>query len=156
GMTVTLYADGKSVGTAVANTSGTYTITVNTTLANGAHTITATQTDVTGHVSAASAARTITVDAIAPTVSITSTPPTLTSSTSATFTFTGTDNLSALANMVFQTSLDGAAFVASATPLTYTGLAAGNHTFRIRSEDQAGNFSIVANYLWTVKTTLSG
>ncbi len=67
GATVTLTSDvDGAVGTATVAGDGTWSITAST-LADGAHSLTATQTDVAGNTSAASGALGITVDTSAPT-----------------------------------------------------------------------------------------
>ena len=51
----------------------------------------------------------------------------------------------------FQCSLDGADFAACASPLDYSGLAGGAHTFQVRSVDRAGNVEAVAKQRsWTI------
>ena len=47
-------------------------------------------------------------------------------------------------------SLDGAEFVACATPVSYSGLADGAHTFQVYVQDRAGNVSITASRSWIV------
>ena len=85
GSTVNLFRAGTgSFGSATA-TNGSWTITVM--LIEGANTITATATDAAGNVSEASTAVTITLDQVAPTVAITTTPQTV---NDAAFTLTGT------------------------------------------------------------------
>ena len=47
-------------------------------------------------------------------------------------------------------SIDGAAFVACATPAVYADLADGTHTFEVYARDRAGNVSITLTWSWTV------
>jgi len=61
---IELFDGGNSLGTAVADASGTFSLDV--TLASGTHSITAKATDAAGNVSAASASLSITVDGTAP------------------------------------------------------------------------------------------
>ena len=77
---------------------------------------------------------TITVgDLIAPDTFIDSGPTQpFSNSTSATFTFHGTDNVTPL-NLTFESSLDGAAFVPAVSPLTLNGLSQGTHTLEVRA-----------------------
>lgn len=110
-----------------------------TTAADGAHTLEAAATDQTGQV--ATATRVVLVDNTPPDTEITGGPSGTISEPTATFTFAGTDNLSAPANLQFAWRLDSGAFTAfsSATSATLTGLAAGPHTFNVTARDQAGN-----------------
>src|SRR2546423_13570711 len=47
--------------------------------------------------------------------------------------------------------MDGAGAVASASPRTYSGLAAGGNTFTVAATDAAGNTG-TASYTWTIDT----
>ena len=86
------------------------------------------------------------VDSTPPDTAITSGPMASTSSTDATFTFTSTK-----AGGVFGCSLDSAAFVICSTPQLYSGLAAGNHNFRVRAADAALNLDPTpASFNWTI------
>jgi hypothetical protein len=97
------------------------------------------------------------VDLTAPTTAIiVNRPANPTTGTSATFTFRGGG-----VNSSFQCRLDGAAFAACTSPKSYTGLAAGAHTFAVRTIDLAGNTSASVAHNWTVivpitKFSLSG
>lgn len=121
-------------------------------LAPGVHTFVVKAIDLAGNVSTP-VTYSWTVDTTNPTISITQKPANPVNSTSATFTFAGTDNVTQAAQLTFQTSLDGAGFVPAASPKNYTSLAAGSHTFRVRSVDQAGNQSTVAAYTWVIDVT---
>src|SRR5207237_199711 len=80
---------------------------------------------------------------------ITSAPPAPSTSSSASFSFTATE-----AGSSFACQLDGSAFAACASPKSYSGLADGSHTFRVRATDPAGNTDPTpASYTWTVDTT---
>lgn len=94
-----------------------------------------------------------TPDTTAPDTTIDSTPTNPTASTSASFTFSGTDTGgSGVAS--FECRLDGAAFAACATPQNYTGLANGSHTFQVRAIDNAGNTDgTPASFTWVVDAT---
>jgi Bacterial Ig-like domain (group 3) len=93
----------------------------------------------------------VTRDMLPPMVSITSGPLATTTDTTATFTFTGSDNDTPTAELVFQTSLDGATFTQATSPVTLTGLAVGPHSFEVRDVDLDGNISAIASFSWTVK-----
>lgn len=72
-------------------------------------------------------------DITAPDTSLTSGPSSTHRSRSATFGFAATET------STFTCSLDGAAWAPCTSPMTYDGLAAGTHTFRVRATDTAGN-----------------
>lgn len=85
-------------------------------------------------------------DTTAPQTSIGSTPPATTTSPTAGFTFTANEPGS-----TFECSLDAAAFGPCVSPVNYAGLVAGNHQFRVRGIDVAGNVDATpATYSWTV------
>ena len=79
---------------------------------------------------------------------ITSGPPDPSNSSSATFTFTDGDSTATLL-----CRLDSASFAACASPLTYSGLGEGTHTFRVKARDPAGNQSTATTYTWTIDLT---
>ena len=74
-------------------------------------------------------------------------PDVATASTTATFTFTSSDAAS------FECSLDAAAFAACTSPVTYTGLAEGPHSFSVRGVDAEGAPGESATHSWTIDTT---
>ncbi len=81
-----------------------------------------------------------------PKARITGMPPKHLQSTSAQFTFTADDP-----GATFQCSLDGAAFTACTSPKTYTGLAPGKHTFRVKAFDAANRTSkLPTSYSWKI------
>lgn len=107
--------------------------------------------DNAGNISAP-AAVTVRIDTAAPETTITSSPPSPTTNTGASFSFTSSE-----ANSSFQCSLDGAAFDPCASPATYSGLAVGSHTFQVRAIDAASNpDSTPASYTWSVTYNFSG
>jgi hypothetical protein len=115
-------------------------------LAPGAHTFEVRALSATGLPDSSPASREFTVDTTAPDTNITGGPTGSVASTTAAFTFTATQSGS-----TFQCSLDGAAF--GACPASYTGLAQGQHTFRVRAIDAAGNVDgSPAERIWTVDT----
>jgi large repetitive protein len=77
---------------------------------------------------------------------ITATPPSLSGTASATFTFT-------LNGGTAQCALDAGGFTACTSPQTYTGLADGPHSFQVRATNSVGT-SAAASYSWTVDTTV--
>ncbi len=91
------------------------------------------------------------VDATPPGTMFTSGPATLGSSTGATFTFSGSDNLAPASSLGFQTSLDNGAWTNATSPLTLVNLPPGKHALRVQATDWAGNVTTApAEYDWTV------
>jgi hypothetical protein len=121
-------------------------------LSNGDHTLEVRARDAAGNVDPTPASYAWTVDTIAPTTMIESAPPTVTNSTSATFDFSGTDNVSVAG---FECKLDSApTFTPCTDPVTFTGLSSGGHTLEVRARDTAGNVDATpASYGWTIDTT---
>jgi hypothetical protein len=88
--------------------------------------------------------------AAAPAVSeprITSAPAGLTSQTSATFAFSDSQ-----AGVSFQCQIDGSSFTSCASGVKYTGLAEGNHAFKVQAVSGTKTSS-AASYKWTVDST---
>lgn len=81
----------------------------------------------------------------APKVTITAGPSGLVASTSATFSFTSNQSAS-----TFQCSRDGAALAPCSSPVSYSGLGQGPHTFRVQASSAGGTGSDSA--AWTVDT----
>ncbi|MCP3145283.1 Ig-like domain-containing protein, partial [Pyxidicoccus xibeiensis] len=119
-------------------------------LADGSHTLAVRAVDEAGNVDPTPATRTWTVDTGVPDTSFTSTPPALSSSSSATFDLNSNES-----PVTYECSLDGAAFTACTDPVTFTGLSDGSHTLLARARDAAGNVDpSPASYTWTVDTTV--
>jgi gliding motility-associated-like protein len=115
-------------------------------LADGPHTLNVRAIDAAGNVDASPATYTWTVDATPPNTTILTTPPILSTSSSATFTFDASESGS-----TFQGQLDAGAYVTITSPITYNALAEGSHTFSVRAVDAAGNIDATpATYTWTV------
>src|SRR5205823_3901500 len=113
-------------------------------LSQGAHTFQVKDVDEAGNVSSV-ASYSFTVHTTAPTVSITHGPPATGTVPSATFTFTGSDDVTPASALVFRANLDGAAFTTVTSPATYNNLSLGDHTFQVKDFDQAGNVSSLAS-----------
>ncbi len=64
--------------------------------------------------------------------------------TTAAFTFTDTDS----AVTSYLCSLDGAAYAACASGVSYTGIAFGVHTFKVEAQNSYGNVSAAATWTW--------
>lgn len=86
------------------------------------------------------------VDTTAPPVPvITKAPPSSTTATTASTGFTDSE-----ANVRFECSLDGGAFVACRSGVSFTDLAPSSHCLRVRALDAAGNASAPASTCWTI------
>jgi RNA polymerase sigma factor (sigma-70 family) len=116
-------------------------------LAPGAHTFRVRAGGADGVTGPAAVASWVVVvpDAEAPTVTFTEAPPPETSETEARFAFVANEE-----GVAFECRLDGAAFSPCTTPVTYTGLPPGAHTFAVRATDAAGNAGAAADVSWTV------
>ncbi|MEA2424717.1 MAG: large repetitive protein [Thermoleophilaceae bacterium] len=107
------------------------------------------------------ATRSWTVDSVAPTASISSgrAQGESTTASDADFHFTTVDPAPGTA-LTIECSLDDAAFGPCPGPAAdeaaYAGLPVGQHTFRVRATDAAGNVSAVASRAWTVASASSG
>ncbi len=111
--------------------------------------------DPTGTVDPTPAVHTWTIDTSDPETTLNEKPPRSSTNTSATFRFTGTDNLTAGTDLRFQCRREGGSFVSCSSPQTYTGLGEGSHTFEVRAVDDAGNIDpSPENYTWSVDTTV--
>ncbi len=111
-------------------------------------------TDNVGNVEATpgSAQATTTVESVPPPApTINSGPGSLTTSTSATFAFTDSQN-----GVTFLSKLDGGSYAVASSPQTLSGLSLGSHTFYVEAQDQAGNISTVASYSWTISPAVVG
>jgi parallel beta-helix repeat protein len=86
-----------------------------------------------------------------PETTITDQPDSPTSSTSASFSFDGSDPGSAAGSLRFECRLDGESFRSCESPQVYGGLRAGPHSFEVRAIDVAGNADPTpASHAWTV------
>ena len=90
------------------------------------------------------AVRTWTVDTVAPLLTLTGTPPASTASPDATFTFDVDGATSVLC------SLDGTALETCTSPVAYSDLDLGAHTFVVAAIDAAGNHTS-QTYGWTIE-----
>lgn len=117
----------------------------------GAHTFYVTADDTAGNTSSA-ATYTWNVDLTAPTLTLNTTPASITNINSASFGFSAIDSGGgSVAGYVC--SLDGAAYSSCTDPQSYSALSAGSHSFSIKATDSAGNTSAVTNYTWIVDQT---
>jgi uncharacterized delta-60 repeat protein len=114
-------------------------------LADGSYTFTARAVDPHGNADPTPVTRTWTVDTVAPDTAIKSGPASPTKQTSAMFDFSASEASS------FECKLDDETFAACASPTSYTRLARGTHTFKVRATDKAGNAdATVATWTWRV------
>jgi hypothetical protein len=111
-------------------------------LGEGPHTFTVQARDAAGNTTTATYDWTI--DTKPPTVTITSQPAATTSETTATFTFDVDETAAAAC------SLDGSAFAACGSPVSYSDLAPGSHSFAVQAVDAAGNTGSPAVYEWSI------
>ncbi|RIK43124.1 MAG: hypothetical protein DCC58_10080, partial [Chloroflexi bacterium] len=120
-------------------------------LADGAHTLQVRAIDTAGNIDATPASHTWTVDTVAPDTAINGGPPSVSGSTTASISFSGSD-----ANGVagYECALDGGAYSACTSPVALSGLAEGAHTLRVRAIDTAGRVDASpAVHAWTTDLT---
>ncbi|XXF76448.1 Ig-like domain-containing protein [Myxococcaceae bacterium GXIMD 01537] len=147
---VIIYVDGVEVGRATADATGNFTFTPTADLSIATHQVRA-QAEVQGVASPSSNTNTftITVDNTPPDTTIASGPALDTSATTATFDFSSNE-----AGVTYECRLDGGAFAPCTDPVTFSGLAEGDHTLEVRARDAAGNVDPTpATYAWTVDTS---
>ncbi len=121
-------------------------------LADGTHTAEVRAIDGAGNPDGSPASYTWTIDTTSPETTITAQPASTTASDTAAFSFTGSDpGGSGVAS--YECQLDGGSWTACTSPRNLTGLDDGDHTFRVRAIDAAGNTDATpASYSWTVDT----
>lgn len=91
-----------------------------------------------------------TIDDQIPTVTINNAPPTPSNSSSATFVFSGSDNLTSSNQLLFECQLDSGSWSVCNHSQTYGPLSHGAHTLTVRTKDEAGNISLNASHPWTI------
>jgi Bacterial Ig-like domain len=95
-------------------------------------------------------------DTTPPNTNINTKPANPSNDASPTFTFSGTDDVTPSANLIFQCKLDGGDFAGCTSPKSYSNLSDGSHTFSVRAKDAAGNVDgSPDSYTWRVDTTQS-
>lgn len=93
-------------------------------------------------------AATMTADIVVLETVITTTPADLTNSTVANFTFTSPET-----DVTFECLLDADSWSLCSSPVNFTGLADGSHTFTVRSKDPEGAVDVTpASYTWSIDT----
>ena len=120
---------------------------VYTELTLGGHTFRARAKDEEENVDGTPVKRTWTVvDTTAPQTTISSHPGISSTDASPTFKFRSSESGSR-----FECRLDGSAWRSCSSPRTYTGLPAGQHSFRVRARDSSGNIDRTpASWTWTI------
>ncbi|MFM6929043.1 MAG: beta strand repeat-containing protein [Bdellovibrio sp.] len=117
-------------------------------LAQGSHTFQVRSIDDNNNASSSSS-QTWVVDLTNPAVTITSQPSSVVGTTSASFVFNATDaGGGAVAS--FQCKLDAGSYASCSSPMSYSSLIAGSHTFSVIVFDTAGNQSSAQAVSWTV------
>ncbi len=116
-------------------------------LADGAHTFHVRATDAAANTDPSPASYSWTIDTTPPATTIGPTMPAAnTQSSSATF-----DLVSNEPGSTFECRLDGALFGSCTTPVSYSALGDGTHTFDVRATDPAGNLDTSpASYTWKI------
>ncbi|OQP40008.1 hypothetical protein A4H97_17475 [Niastella yeongjuensis] len=148
-----LTTSGSLTGVAIGSVSGsgtTYTVTVNVGTGEGTIRLNVRGTGITPTVTNVPfTGQVYTIDRTAPVTTLVSGPPSLTNSTTANFTFSSNE-----AGGTFEVSLDGGGYTAATSPMNFTGLGSGGHTFSVRAIDAAGNVDATPEpYSWTVDAT---
>ncbi|MBL8297390.1 MAG: right-handed parallel beta-helix repeat-containing protein [Rhodanobacteraceae bacterium] len=131
GSSITLLLDALPSGTS-ACASGVYMIAANVVLADGTHTATA-RAQLGSAISPDSSTSQVVIDTVAPVQAFTSAPQASTVGGDASFVFTGE------ASLPIECRLDTAAFSPCTSPLSFTGLAQGDHSLQLQQFDIAGN-----------------
>lgn len=116
-------------------------------LPDGMRTFSARAIDSAGNISTVATYR-WTIDSVPPQVSLTSSVPRNTTSTSATMTFSATDN-GGTGVASYECRLDNGAFAPCTSPVSYSNLNVGSHMFYLRVRDVAGN-TAETNFMWTI------
>ncbi|ATB48542.1 Ig-like domain-containing protein [Corallococcus macrosporus] len=147
GTHVYLEVGGTTYGPIVVDEDGDWTFTLPDAQAEGPLTVTATSVDAAGN-SSQPVTHAFIIDLTGPETFIDAGPNAITRQPSATF------ELRAEGGAVgYECSLDGASFAPCASPVTYSGLADGEHLFLVRAVDAAGNVDPTpAEHAWTVDT----
>lgn len=155
GTTVTLFENGSTLGTAVADLSGNWSIPVNTALASGQHNLQATATDDAGNVSVISLSLNITIDTTAPgkPLGLTLDPASDTGRANDGMTKDSTPTINGTAEPRSVVTLkEGGVNLGSATTdvlgnwsVTSANLALGSHTLTAVTRDAAGNQSVLSD-----------
>ncbi|HLB19622.1 MAG TPA: hypothetical protein VK613_10880 [Gaiellaceae bacterium] len=92
-------------------------------------------------------------DSTPPDTSITANPSNPSGSSSATFSFTGSDDTTPPGSLTFECKLDAGSYALCTSPVTNPSLADGSHTFLVRASDAANNTDLSpASFTWVIDT----
>ena len=150
GSAITKYTVAASPGGETLTTTGATAVTATGLTYGTAYTFTVTATNASGTSLPSSPSVAVKpTDGVIPDVLITSKPAALTASSSAIFSFSGTDGTDAASSLRYLCSRDGATASACTGPVTYTALTSAVHTFTVKVLDPSGN-SRTAAYSWRV------
>ncbi|WP_177222696.1 Ig-like domain-containing protein [Chitinophaga sp. YR627] len=141
--TVTVYVDGKAVGTTKADADGHYTYTIEPALADGKHNVTVTATDAVGNTSGQSPALSFVIDTQAPAAPTVTTDKTLTNDN--TPTVTGKAEPNSTVTVYVDGKPAGTVTADNNGNYSYTitpALADGGHSVTATATDAAGNTSV--------------
>jgi MYXO-CTERM domain-containing protein len=148
GSTVNVIVDGASVGTAIANAAGNWTLTPTGGLPGGSHTVLATATDAAGNTSPNSNTNTFVVDATAPAAPVVLTPADGSFTSDTTPTYTGTAEPGSTVTVIVDGASVGTVTANAAGNWTFTPtvpLANGPHSVKATASDAGGNTSPDSN-----------
>ncbi|WP_434387203.1 Ig-like domain-containing protein [Melittangium boletus] len=148
---VTVSVDGRVIGRIRADSSGNWFLIAPTALADGPHTVGATAKDAAGNESTATSVP-FSISVNPPDTRITKNPPAKTLDRTATFEYEG---IPSGGIQSFECSLNGVTFTTCTPSLaytkTYTDLADGRYTFRVRARNYSGYVDTTpATYTWLV------
>ncbi len=135
------------------STSGTQTLSYTISDAtDGFHTLRLWARDASGAISATPRQYTFFLDQSPPTVAISSAPSTITSQTTASIVFTGSDPGGGTVS-TYECKIDSGSYTACSSPYSVSGLSAGAHTASIRATDVSGNIGAATTASWTIDLT---
>jgi hypothetical protein len=115
-------------------------------LMEGSHTLEVQAIDPSGNYDPSPASYAWIIDLTPPDTAITTKPSNPTSQTTANFEFNANE-----AGSTIECRIDSGTWADCSSPKVYSSLTAGDHTFRVRSKDPAGNLELTpAVYAWTI------
>ncbi|MDC0714124.1 Ig-like domain-containing protein [Stigmatella sp. ncwal1] len=148
GATVTVIVDGTPVGTATANTSGTWSFTPTVPLADGSHSVKATATDAVGNLSPESNTNTFIVDTTASDSPVVTTPANGALLSDTTPTYSGTAEAGVSVTVIVDGITVGTTTASASGAWSFTPSAPlldGSHSVKATATDAVGNTSPESN-----------